>query len=214
MDRVAADARTGKAALYRRWPSKAELVVDTLDHALPAPEDVPDTGNVRDDLVEHMRQKAEVLNSSVGRAVQSLLAEIDRDRPLVRLVQERVFQPRENVFQLILERGVQRGEVRSGRLSPLVAELGPAMLVQRFLSDSAPVPDDYLVSVVDELIMPIVRRWPPGAQAPRLRTRAFFASGCPSCGRHPWIFSWLASMPTYFSMRRALVSGFLASCTR
>ncbi|MDX3527037.1 TetR/AcrR family transcriptional regulator [Streptomyces sp. ID05-39B] len=157
MDRVAADARTGKAALYRRWPSKAELVVDTLDYALPAPEDAPDEGNVRDDLVEHMRQKAEVLNSPVGRAMQSLLAEIDRDGPMVRLVQERVFQPRQNVFQLILERGVRRGEIRSGRLSPLVAELGPAMLVQRFLGDSSPVPDDYLVAVVDELIMPIVR---------------------------------------------------------
>jgi hypothetical protein len=32
------------------------------------------------------------------------------------------------------------------------------MLVQRFLSDSAPVPDDYLVAVVDELIMPVIRR--------------------------------------------------------
>lgn len=158
MDRVAADARTGKAALYRRWPSKADLVVDALDYALPAPEDAPDEGNVRDDLVEHMRQKAEVLNSQVGRAMQSLLAEIDRDRPLVRLVQERVFQPRQNVFRLILERGVQRGEIPSGRVSPLVADLGPAMLVQRFLSDSAPVPDDYLVAVVDELIMPILRK--------------------------------------------------------
>lgn len=158
MDRVADDARTGKAALYRRWPSKAELVVDALDHALPAPEDTPDLGNVRADLVEHMRQKAEVLNSRVGRAVQSLLAEIDRDRPLVRLVQERVFQPRENIFRVILERGVERGEIRPGPVSPLVADLGPAMLVQRFLSDSAPVPDDFLVAVVDELIMPLIRR--------------------------------------------------------
>jgi AcrR family transcriptional regulator len=157
MDRVAADARTGKAALYRRWPSKADLVVDALDYALPTPEEAPDNGNVRDDLVEHMRQKAEVLNSPVGRAVQSLLAEIDRDRPLVRLVQERVFQPRQDVFQLILERALHRGEISAGRLSPLVAELGPAMLVQRFLSDSAPVPDDYLIAVVDDLIMPIVR---------------------------------------------------------
>jgi AcrR family transcriptional regulator len=158
MDRVAADARTGKAALYRRWPSKVELVVDTLDYALPAPEDTPDKGNVRDDLIEHMREKAEVLNSPVGRAVQSLLAEIDRDRPLVRMVQERVFQPRQDVFQLILERGVKRGEIRADRLTPLVAELGPAMLVQRFLSDSSPVPDDYLVAVVDELYMPIISR--------------------------------------------------------
>jgi AcrR family transcriptional regulator len=158
MDRVADDARTGKAALYRRWPSKADLVVDALDHALPALEDAPDQGNVRADLVEHMRQKAEVLNSPVGRAMQSLLAEIDRDRPLVRLVQERVFQPRLNIFQVILERGVERGEIRPGPISPLVADLGPAMLVQRFLGDSAPVPDDFLVAVVDELIMPLIRK--------------------------------------------------------
>jgi AcrR family transcriptional regulator len=158
MDRVADDARTGKAALYRRWPSKADLVVDALDHALPALEDAPDQGNVRADLVEHLRQKAEVLNSQVGRAVQSLLAEIDRDRPLVRLVQERVFQPRLNIFQVILDRGVERGEIRPGPVSPLIADLGPAMLVQRFLGDPAPVPDDFLVAVVDELIMPLIRK--------------------------------------------------------
>jgi hypothetical protein len=129
-----------------------------LDYTLPAPEDAPDQGNVRDDLVEHMRQKAEVLNSQTGRAVQSLLAEIDRDRPLVRLVQERVFQPRQNIFRLILERGVERGEIRPGRASPLIADRGPAMLVQRFLGDSTPVPDNYLVAVVDELIVPLIRQ--------------------------------------------------------
>ncbi|WP_059006292.1 TetR/AcrR family transcriptional regulator [Streptomyces specialis] len=158
MEGVAVAARTGKAALYRRWPSKADLVVDALDHALPAPEETPDLGNVRDDLLEHLRQKTAVLNSSVGRAVQSLLAEIHRDRPLVRLVQERVFAARENIFREILDRGTARGEIRPGAISPLVAEIGPAMLVRRFLGGPGPVEDAYLVEVVDALIMPLVRR--------------------------------------------------------
>lgn len=158
MEGVATQARTGKAALYRRWPGKAELVADALDHALPAPQDAPDTGSVRDDLVEHLRQKAAVLSSRVGRAVQSLLAEVDRDRPLIRLVQERVFEPRQNVFGLILRRAAERGEIPPGSVSPLVADLGQAMLTQRFLGDPAPVPDEYLVAIVDELIMPLIRR--------------------------------------------------------
>ncbi|RJL35666.1 TetR-like C-terminal domain-containing protein [Bailinhaonella thermotolerans] len=158
MEGVAAAAQTGKAALYRRWPGKAELVVDTLDRLLPSPEDLPDRGNVRDELIELLRQKAAVLNSRVGRAVQSLLAETERDLPFVRLVQERVFEPRLNVFRVILERGGRRGEIRPEPISPLVADVGPAMLVQRFLGDSSPIPDDFLVAIVDELILPLIKR--------------------------------------------------------
>ena len=111
-----------------------------------------------------MRQKAVVLNSQVGRAVQSLLAEIERDRPMIRLVNERVFAPRLNVFGLILARGAERGEIPPGAVSPLVADLGPAMLVQRFLGDSAPIPDEFLVAIVDDLIMPLLGH-PPARQA-------------------------------------------------
>ena len=35
MEGIAARARTGKAALYRRWPTKHALVLDALCHALP-----------------------------------------------------------------------------------------------------------------------------------------------------------------------------------
>jgi hypothetical protein len=120
-----------------------------------------------------MRQKAIVLNSQVGRAVQSLLAEIERDRPTIRLVNERVFAPRLNIFGLILARGAERGEIPPGAVSPLVADLGPAMLVQRFLGDSAPIPDEFLVAIVDDLIMPLLghapARHPPGRQPPAER---------------------------------------------
>lgn len=53
-----------------------------------------------------------------------------------------------------------------GAVSPLVADLGPAMLVQRFLGDSAPIPDEFLVAIVDDLIVPLLghppARHPPG----------------------------------------------------
>jgi hypothetical protein len=102
-----------------------------------------------------MCQKAVVLNSQVGRAVQSLVAEIERDRPMIRLVNERLFAPRLNIFGLILARGAERGEMPLGPVSPLVADLGPAMLVQRFLGDSVPIPDEFLMTIADDLIMPL-----------------------------------------------------------
>lgn len=44
MEGVASAARTGKAALYRRWASKVDLVVDALDSTLPRPADTPTSG--------------------------------------------------------------------------------------------------------------------------------------------------------------------------
>jgi hypothetical protein len=44
MEGVAAGAQTGKAAVYRRWPSKEDLVADALQAGLPSLEDVPDWG--------------------------------------------------------------------------------------------------------------------------------------------------------------------------
>lgn len=157
MEGIANAAQTGKAALYRRWSDKTELVLDAVDHVLPSSEDLPDSGSLRDDMIELMRAKAAVLNSPVGRAVQSLLVEIDREQPFVKLVNERIFQPRRNMFQLIVDRAARRGEVRADGISPLAAETGPALLMYRFLGEPTPVPDDFLVSVVDDVILPLTR---------------------------------------------------------
>src|SRR4029453_2118016 len=55
MEGVAGCAHTGKAALYRRWLGKEDLVVDALDHSLPRLDDLPDHGNLRDDLLHLLR---------------------------------------------------------------------------------------------------------------------------------------------------------------
>jgi AcrR family transcriptional regulator len=157
MEGVATCAHTGKAALYRRWPRKEDLVVDAIDHALPSPSDLPDHGSVRDDLLDLLRQMAAMVNSATGCALRCLLAEIDRDHPFARLLHERVFAPRKLTFLTVLQRAADRGHVRADAASPLVAEVGPAMVAQRFLADGPPVPDDYVVSVVDDVVMPLLR---------------------------------------------------------
>jgi AcrR family transcriptional regulator len=171
MEGVAAAARTGKAALYRRWPGKDELVIDALNYALPTAPELPERGNLRDEMVDALRHKTEIINSPAGRAMQSLMAEVERGRPLVRMVYEQVFEPREQLVYSAMRRGVNRGEIHPDAITPLVGEVGPAMLVQRFLGDGGPVPDDYIVAVVDELLMPLLTRVPTLNSGQRAATR-------------------------------------------
>jgi AcrR family transcriptional regulator len=157
MEGVAGRAHTGKAALYRRWPRKEDLVVDALDHVLPSLDDLPDHGDVREDLLELLRRLAAMVNSSTGCALRCLLAEVDRGHPFARLLHERVFAPRKHAFRAVLERAAERGQLRSDAASQLVADVGPAMVVQRFLAEGPPVPDDYVVSILDEVVLPLLR---------------------------------------------------------
>ena len=147
MEGVAACARTGKAALYRRWPRKEDLVVDALDHAMPSLAELPDTGSLRDDLLVLLRRTAAIANSATGCALRCLLAEVDREHPFARLLHERVFEPRKHTFEAVLERAAGQ----------LVADAGPALVMQRFLAEGPPVPDDFVVAVLDEVVLPLLR---------------------------------------------------------
>src|SRR6266545_4702759 len=157
MEGVASCAHTGKAALYRRWTCKEDLVVDALDQALPSPDDLPDHGDVRDDLLDLLRRMAAMMNSPTGCALQALSAEVDKGQPLARLVKERVLGPRKEMLITILRRGAERGQVRPDAVNQVCAEVGPSMVAQRFMADGPPVPDAYVVSVVDDVVMPMLR---------------------------------------------------------
>jgi AcrR family transcriptional regulator len=157
MEGVAACAQTGKAALYRRWPRKEDLVVDALEHALPSPTDLPDHGDVRDDLLDLLRRMTAMLNSPAGCALQCLMSETERDESFARLLHERVKEPRKRMFLDLLVRAADRGQVRPTAATQLMAEVGPALVMQRFLADGPPVPDDYVVSVLDEVVLPLLR---------------------------------------------------------
>ena len=55
MERIAVRASVSRAALYRRWPNKVELVVDAIESLVKAQGTLPDTGRLRDDVVEFLQ---------------------------------------------------------------------------------------------------------------------------------------------------------------
>ena len=69
MEGVAGAAQTGKAALYRRWPSKLELALDALGSTLPPPVDTPDLGSVRSELTQLVGVFQTAMGSPAGAAM-------------------------------------------------------------------------------------------------------------------------------------------------
>jgi AcrR family transcriptional regulator len=111
IEAVAAKAGVGKAAIYRRWRTKEELLIDAVIEVFAEPSR-PDTGNVRDDLVQSTRDLQALMSSSpTGDVFPRMAAEVARRTPLGRLYGERVIAPRRTIFGQALRRGITRGEL-------------------------------------------------------------------------------------------------------
>jgi AcrR family transcriptional regulator len=164
---VAARARTGKASIYRRWPTKQRLVLDTLCTTLPTPAacgldlpDLADSVTTVDALHTVATAIAGVLRSPVGGVVRAVKCEAAVDPALAREVDERFQAPRRAAMLRLLARGVARGEVRPEAVSPLVADVLPAVLFHRSVMLGEDVDEAAAAQIVDEVMIPLVEARP------------------------------------------------------
>lgn len=158
MEAVAAGARTGKAAVYRRWGSKEELVLDALQATLPEPGPAPDTGGLRGDLLELVLRARAAMLSPSGCAGRVIMSELDHDRarPFVGLMYQRVIEPSKAFMAEVLTRGVGRGEVRPDAVTPLVIDVLPALMMYRAKTQGPPSEAD-AAELVDQVLVPMLR---------------------------------------------------------
>ncbi|MFE3327285.1 TetR/AcrR family transcriptional regulator [Streptomyces sp. NPDC059176] len=159
MEGVASGAQTGKAAVYRRWPSKEDLVVDALQAGLPAFGDAPDHGNVRDDLYQLCLRVRAAMYSKPGFALRSVLHECDASTAarVQSLVVGGVIEPSADLFRKVLEQGVERGEVRSDAMDDMVFDVIPAMLMYRSKVCGSEWRERDIAEMVDRVVVPLVR---------------------------------------------------------
>ena len=159
---VAARARTGKASIYRRWPSKSELVLDALCAALPTVHecgidvDLPEQTTTVDALRNVARTITALLNSPAGDAMRAVKCEAFLDPELARTVDERFQEPRRQALLRVLQRGVERGEVRPDAVTPMVADVLPAVIAHRVILMREPVTEADLTEIMDRVIIPLV----------------------------------------------------------
>jgi AcrR family transcriptional regulator len=159
MNDIAARAGVGKAAIYRRWSSKAALITDALVYWRPdlMSDDIPDTGSLTDDfdaLVERAARNDDNLISHD--LVLRVALEAAHDPELASALHDLMLHKGRREISAILERAAARGEISGDRDWSLIADALTAMGLMRVIGGQI-VDAKFVRAVIDTLVLPAVR---------------------------------------------------------
>ncbi|KAA1431971.1 TetR/AcrR family transcriptional regulator [Mycolicibacter arupensis] len=159
MNDIAARAGVGKAAIYRRWSSKAALITDALLYWRPdlLTREVPDTGSLVGDL--------DALIEQIGRADQDpvpndlvlrVALEAVHEPGLAAAVDDLVLVKGKGLVAKILAQAAARGEIDAQRdwsmIADVVLAMGLLQVVRGQTLDTA-----FVRNVIDALVLPALR---------------------------------------------------------
>lgn len=155
VDMVAARARAGKATLYRRWPSKAELVIDAVACMKNAhPIDLPDTGTLRGDLVANIKTPAVKDGERKLRIMAGMVSLMSESPEFADAARAVIVEPRAAALRTLILRAMDRGEVSPDVDVSLLAQIIPSMTAYQTLMLGRAVDREYIITLVDEILLP------------------------------------------------------------
>ena len=153
MDAVATRAKASKATLYRRWNGKVSLVIDALLSVKSTPQ-APDTGNLRDDLIQSFCGMGGLTDQQSVATFASVITAISRDRDFAEAFRKEVVGPKAELSRLLFVRARERGEIPEDVDIDLLAPALAGIVLHR-LYIMGEVPDEALVTrVIDQIILP------------------------------------------------------------
>jgi AcrR family transcriptional regulator len=159
VDMVAARAKAGKATLYRRWPSKTELVIDAVACMKNGDIDfdkLPDTGTLRGDLISMIRQPTIRDAEKKLKIMAGLVSLLARNPELAEVAHDTVIAPRAELNRRFLQRAIDRGEITKDIDIAMISNISTSMVTYRTMMLRKAVDRDFLIKVIDEVILPAV----------------------------------------------------------
>jgi AcrR family transcriptional regulator len=151
LEAVAQRADVARSTLYRHWPGREHLLVETVAEHGPSVAD-PDTGRLRDDLLAAVGPFGAFIGDGPSRAMLlSMLAEAAHD-PTAATLQQRLTDARRELLRRLVHRAVRRGELPADvDVEQLLDDLA-AGVVHRAFVVGAPVDTAYLARHVDRFL--------------------------------------------------------------
>ena len=157
IDMVATRAKAGKATLYRRWPSKNELVIDAVACMKMGDLDVahlPDTGTLRGDLVAMIKPRSIQEAEKKMQIMAGLMSMLSTAPELADAANNAIAKPRAAANRFLMQRAIDRGEISPQCDIETLALVTPSMAAYRTLIERKPVDRDFLISLIDGVLLP------------------------------------------------------------
>lgn len=120
LELVAKEAGVGKTTIYRWWPSKAALAVESFFDETVADLAFPETGSAAEDFRLQLQQLAKLLRSRRGEVIAALIIGSRTDAELLAAVQQKWLKPRQLWGRARLELAIANQECQPA-LNSIVA---------------------------------------------------------------------------------------------
>jgi AcrR family transcriptional regulator len=147
VDMVAERAGVSKATIYRRWPSREELIFEAVSY-IKYPQASPDTGSVREDLAILLDGLVHFLNRPDGGKVYAAFLNAAIRNPKLAALRREVSQAARIDYHAAVRRGIERGELRPDANAELLVELMIAPFIYRRIGDPGNVPQEMVGEVL------------------------------------------------------------------
>lgn len=141
---VAQRAHVNKTTVYRRWPTRVDLVADLLDAFTALHVADPNTGTLTGDLVALLSEIADALQSRAIRSILRSGTEAAEHDPDIRQAQKAFWQRRFQLSGAIVERAIGRGELPPGTDSRALLETAASPIYFRALFTGDQPDDDFI----------------------------------------------------------------------
>lgn len=148
IEAIAARAGVGKKTIYRWWPSKATVALEALTAYTGVHVPFSDTGSLEGDLLAYFELSFPGLQGKAGTVLSGLVAEAQLDPEFANEFQRTFIVPRKEALVVLLQRGVQRGELTPDTNLEVLADLIYGAKWYRFLLYPAPLDDEFAREIV------------------------------------------------------------------